>query len=149
MENKITQTPMQIECKPLQKETGEEVYVIELPVESYRTREVIPIHERVIREEQAYFENTPSILAELILLLGQITSWILSWGIRLIIEVVRVVVGIACTALGHTLVALGQYAFGLMSRKPTSKREQVGQDVGQDKRQHINIVNINQNNINP
>jgi len=146
MELKLAQNALQLECKSMQLEDGKEVFVVELPVDGYITREVspdIPVHERVIEEERTYLDNSPPLLFEFLQISGQALLWLLSKLLQVVIELVRIVLGVVFTALGHTMVGLGQHLFGLMSKPRTRSKEEPRQEASSSKRHNINVVNIN------
>lgn len=147
METRTAQLPMQIECKPMQNELGEERFVIELPVEAFQTTEIMPLDQKVIQAEQAYLENSSTIIGEVAIFTGQVIAWVFSKSLHLTFVLVRVVLGIVCTAFGHVLVGLGQYAFGLMTRSPQQGPVHSPEMSQPSKGKPINIVTINNINV--
>lgn len=149
MKNKIAQFPMQIECKPVQNELGEERYIIELPVESFNTREVLPLDEQIVLEERNYLDNSPPLFLEFLAVAGQFVLDALGQLLLLVFDLLRVVLGILFTFLGHLLVALGKLVFGLFTGGHPSPRRtgQMDNMSMPSKKQPINIVTINNINV--
>lgn len=149
MENKIAQNPMQIECKPVQNEFGEQRYIIELPIDSFHTQEVLPLDEQIVLEERAYFDNTPPLLLEFLSIAGHFVLDILRHVLQFVFSILRVVLAIVFTFLGHLLVALGKFVFGLFTGGEAScPRTYNRQDLSRPaNKQPINIVTINNINV--